>query len=120
MQYGELTDTQKEQVQQLFDFVDPRAYLYDIGGGMVQGAREIELRVYYPVVCSVCGQGMSEDEEAHWGHESECLASTNPDEWEGCECDLYHHPRCCPDAHCDRGVGEDDPKVTRKGEWISL
>ena len=65
------------------------------------------LTVYYAVTCAACGQHMSEDEEAHWGHEPGCLALTNPADYEGCECDIYYHPACCPDCECYEDSGED-------------
>jgi hypothetical protein len=47
---------------------------------------------YRPPLCAVCSDPV-DPETAHNPHEADCPG-------EGCTCDLWVHPECCPE--CDR------------------
>ncbi len=63
--------------------------------------------------CGVCGLPLDpQDQDNHMGHEDTCphygkeMAGDD-----GCTCEVYYHPDCCPECNDSRGLCEAD------GNW---
>lgn len=61
-------------------------------------------------LCKVCGLPLDpQDATNHMGHEDNCphygqeMTGDN-----GCDCEIYYHPNCCPECNDSRGLSEAD------------